>query len=413
MTGCVINEKQNFWKQVKGKKIICFGAGNILKQFLKGNEYWSEKIDCIIDNKISNQIKYIEYSNRKIPVVSAGYLKKISVYNYVILITCAAVDSILNQLRKLAIPEKLIFTVTYYQEYPVDDGFKKQLRLDMVTLKILSAYLQDFKVEDRKKEIICNDVESKLQNDDMIIPYMTALVTSKCTLKCRDCNNLVPYCHNSKFISKEIIIQDVTRICSVIDFCICMNITGGEPFLHPDLDKIIAEITDNSKILFVEVITNGTVMPSQEVIKSIRNSKVIIKISRYENFSKIDKLISLFEDEGIRYLVLDNLSWRTSGGIERRNKRYDQIKKEYLSCWPGKHCKSMWEGNLYPCARAAFLHEVGADCKDDSLNLSIGNRKLKKKLLEFYLREYMDACDFCDQMNSMGHKVEPAIQIED
>lgn len=158
------------------------------------------------------------------------------------------------------------------------------------------------------------------------------------------------------------------------------------------------------------MITNGTLLPSREVIESLKNEKVIVKISEYQGYSRINELTQLFEAEKIRFLVKDNLRWIDSGGVERRNKEYEQIKYEYLSCWPGKFCKSIYNGKVYACARAAFLHELGFS-NHPSDYLDIDGQDLRGRLLNFYLQEYVDACDFCDHAD-LEHKkiIKAAIQ---
>lgn len=293
----------------------------------------------------------------------------------------------------------------------VDFNKKKEMRMDIPALKKLNKYISEFNINEIEKKELEQKIVSILQNEGIVIPYMDALITSRCTLRCRDCNNLMPYCKSGKNLSEQTVIQDVNRICNAIDCCVCMCITGGEPFLHEDLGEIINYVANNDKILFVEVITNGTLLPSPSVIRSMKNKKVIVKISKYEKYSKISAITDILSQEGVRFLVSDNLQWITSGGIERRNKDREKIISEYLSCGPGKHCKSLWNGKLYACARAAFLHDIGAS-DHPSDYLEVAGEKLRQRLLHFYLADYVDACDFCDHKSDVAVRVQPAIQCE-
>lgn len=386
----LLNTKENFLKTAHHKKVVCFGAGRILSRFLQESGDWNIDVECIIDNDTEKQGKYINYHNKEIQIQSPASLNP---SEKVILITCGAVYKIKSQIRDIGIEEQ-VFTFPFIEPYPDNIDERKRIRLDRPAMTKLDQYCNELHLQEEQRKYWVGKIEGKLE-EGIIIPYMTALITSKCTLRCQNCNNLMPYCLNAKFIAKETVIDDVNRICAAVDYCVCMNITGGEPLLHPNLDEIIDAIVANDKILFVEIITNGTLMPSPKVLQSMKNGKVIVKISEYQSYSKIRELTELFETEGIHFLVQKNLQWIVSGGIERRNKEYVRIQYEYLNCYPGKFCKSIWNGRVYACARAAFLHEIGASGHDSDY-LDIDGTNLRERLVDFYLRDYIDACDFCD-----------------
>lgn len=406
--GFVFNSKENFLKEARNKKVICFGAGNIFKQFLEESENLGIDIECVIDNDVNKQGNCITFCHKTIYIQSPDFLRRYK-ENYILLITSNAVSEIKKQLFGRGGVINYIFVFPFSDIYPKSVEERKNIRLVMPAEKMMYQYFEEFHLNEKQKQYWMEKIKDKCK-DGMVIPYMTALITSSCTLRCRDCNNLIPLFIRGNFVLAEKVLQDVNRVCDAIDYCICMNITGGEPFLHRDLNQIINGITSNDKIAFVEVITNGTLLPTQEVIKSLKNEKVIVKISEYQGYTQTAKLTELFKMEGIRFLVKDNLQWVDSGGVERRNKEYEQIKYEYLSCWSGKFCKSIYNGRVYACARAAFLHELGVS-NHPSDYLDIDKSDLRERLLDFYLQEYVDACDFCDHADLEYKKIiEAAIQ---
>ena len=275
---------------------------------------------------------------------------------------------------------------------------------------MLNAYLQDFAVASELKDDYLNRVESLLERRALVMPYMTMLVTSKCTLRCRDCNNLIPFCDGGRTLGVDQILSDLCKISEAVDCCICVNITGGEPFLHPDLGTILREVTLCDKFLFVEVITNGMILPKAEWVEYLKQPKVIVKVSEYPGYTKANEIEDYFKRHDIRFQIRPDLQWVTSGGIKRRNKQYEEVVNEYLRCWSGKYCKSIWDGRIYACARAAFLHDIEAsDHVSDYVELYSG--RLKEDLMNHMLSSYVDACDFCDHMNPQGKKVKAAIQL--
>lgn len=130
-------------------------------------------------------------------------------------------------------------------------------------------------------------------------------ITSKCNIKC-------PYCYNNSSGTGVFLKKDV--IFSLIDQCFENNISeitisGGEPFLHPDIFNIIQYA--NEKHILVRIITNLSLI-SLETALSVLKSKnyfqlTIDSIDEFENdltrgkgcFKKIMDLLQKAKDEGL------------------------------------------------------------------------------------------------------------------
>lgn len=409
--GFVYNSKENFLRAAANHNIICFGAGTMLEQLLIDGENWTESISGILDNNAIKQGHYVCVGNRSILIRHPSILKQ-ETNQSVILITCRAVKEIKEQLQNLGILEEHVFFLPFSLEYPDDELNRKKLRMMIPSHEMLKRYFQIFDFTEERKAKYRKNIDNIYDRNGIVVPYMTTLVTSKCTLRCKGCCNLMPYCNYPRNLSKERIINDVDKISKNIDYCVCMNITGGEPLLHENIDEIISAITAKDNILFVEMITNGTVIPPQRVLESLKSEKLVVRISKYAKYSKITQLTQLLKKEGINFIIKEDFQWNSPGGIIRRNKELERIKYEYLQCWAGKYCKSIWDGNLYACARAAYLHELNI-AKDSSDFIMISDENLREKLMNFYLSDYVDACDFCDMENEDGVLIEPAIQVDD
>ncbi len=103
-----------FCEEVKGKKLVCIGAGKMLRSFV---EAYEEKqilsmIDYIADNdgkKVGTEWRYKEYS---FPVICVEQLKQMK--NVIILISCADVMPIVKQLNAY---EQMQNTICYFVGY--------------------------------------------------------------------------------------------------------------------------------------------------------------------------------------------------------------------------------------------------------------------------------------------------------
>lgn len=76
---------------------------------------------------------------------------------------------------------------------------------------------------------------------------------------------------------------------------------GGEPFLYKELSEIISYIGEKyrDKISIFSIVTNGTIIPTQEVLGLCQKHNVLVRISDYSetlewvkerNMQLIDKL---------------------------------------------------------------------------------------------------------------------------
>jgi len=159
--------------------------------------------------------------------------------------------------------------------------------------------------------------------DKRIIPRIVISVTNQCSLNCRDCNDLMPYCKERHFELLDSIKNDVDRILSVCDMIVNVEVIGGEPFLYKDLGKLIDYLSSQSKIMFLEITTNGTVPINEDIICSLKNKKMIVKISNYGKVNSDSCVRRIIELKGnsIKYQNLNNQMWIKSGGVRRRKKQ--------------------------------------------------------------------------------------------
>nr|AQS32443.1 hypothetical protein [uncultured archaeon] len=80
-------------------------------------------------------------------------------------------------------------------------------------------------------------------------------VTSKCNAKCKHCFNWKNIMNSNK--RKELNLEEIDKISKNLKYLQSLTISGGEPFLRDDLDKIIELFYKNTSIVQVNIPTNG------------------------------------------------------------------------------------------------------------------------------------------------------------
>lgn len=95
--------------------------------------------------------------------------------------------------------------------------------------------------------------------------YFIFYPTSRCNLKCSHC-----FYHdslNKKF--NELTLEEIEKITQTMDPILHLLLTGGEPYLRHDLDKIVKIFYDNTRVPILTIPSNGWYLNKMD--KQIKN----------------------------------------------------------------------------------------------------------------------------------------------
>jgi organic radical activating enzyme len=96
------------------------------------------------------------------------------------------------------------------------------------------------------------------------------MILNKCNLRCKGCTSFSDY-ENHNVYDTDVIIKGLEFWSTKIDVE-SINITGGEPFLHPDLEHIIRTIRKLWPNAMIDLITNGTYITKRPEILDLLHS---------------------------------------------------------------------------------------------------------------------------------------------
>lgn len=302
-------------------------------------------------------------------------------------------------------------------------------RMDYITFLLKKDIPYDFEQQAVKEYQNCqkqrsytNPVELRkisrkvTSENSCIISRIAVSVTNQCSLKCRDCNNLMPYCKERFIIGVDEQIQDIKKILTYADEIINVEIIGGEPFVYKQLPKLLEYVCKETRIRFVEITTNGTILPCREVIDLLTNPKICVLISDYGevNTERSKKTYEYLLQNHVCVRYLNNTKWIMPGGIENRNKSRIKMKYEYFHCFARKDCRTLYKGKLYVCGRAPILDELGLltdkSCYLDIRNMMIKKMVGKRKLQRFYQNSYAECCNYCDCASDKACWIKAGVQ---
>lgn len=236
------------------------------------------------------------------------------------------------------------------------------------------------------------------------VPYIECFITTKCNLKCKHCSNLIPYIEQPEHIPFVEFKRDLDTLLSKVDRLYRLKLHGGEVFLHPELCDIIGYADSLKRIKSIRIATNGTIVPSEKVLKALADSKVIVHISDYPSFSlQADKTVELMRSYGVKFLRLQGQKWQDMGEIKKRGTN------RYGACMIAR-CTSLYRGKIYVCSRAAMLEEFG--CRFyDGIDINAERKILRKELVQLFGGKHNKACFYCDGDTEFAKEIPAGEQL--
>ena len=244
--------------------------------------------------------------------------------------------------------------------------------------------------------------------------YIEIPITTKCSMKCKACSNLIPYYQKPCDIDIKTLLDSIDVFINCINNIVYVRVLGGEPLLSNNLYSTISKLLETDKIQRIEIVTNGTIIPKdEELVKILSNNRITISISQYPNVNR-EPLIAFLKDKKINYRIDKMNFWMEYGNMEKRNKSLKELKKQFKKC--NHICKSLLKGNLHMCPRSSHGTDLKIinDNDEDYVNLLDTNITIdeKKKLInELLNKKYIIACDYCDFATNKCKKIPVAEQF--
>ncbi len=247
-------------------------------------------------------------------------------------------------------------------------------------------------------------------HEKCVLAKIDTVITSKCTLRCRNCNMFISRAVCQEDIPLEVLKSNFDVFFDSVDFVYEYTLIGGEPFLHRDILDILLYLEKQygDCIGIINIITNGTIVPDNDIIEVLRKNKITVHISDYTASvpyeKRIDELTECFDKHGVEYYIIPNNTWKD---VVYPNLSYtsENPKEHMLICGHSTH--SVDFGKIYWCDPAfAAEYFMGFESKsDDYLDLKKNKRENTRfdaslKIMKYLLgnvnpRGYMSICEKC------------------
>lgn len=245
------------------------------------------------------------------------------------------------------------------------------------------------------------------------------LVTSKCNLHCKCCLNFTEYLEKASDVSFEDFKENIDAIFLKFDYLYSFHLSGGDPLMARELPEMIRYIEDHYKnrIFDFFLITNGTLIPSNQVVSAVKSLNGHFLIDDYSatvSNTKLEEIKKKLEDNHIEYTINKVDSWFDldidytdySGFSEEELERHKDNCQRFLH--------DISEKRIYACCYQQYARRAGkAELEtDDYIELDSAS---KMEILEFrqgYTKKgYVSFCKTCKGIGDGAKLVPAAVQI--
>lgn len=259
----------------------------------------------------------------------------------------------------------------------------------------------------------------------LIISSLCLVPSTACNLRCKGCLNFSPYFKTESNITYDLqyLYNEADLIFEWCDYTPRFQVSGGEPLLYKDLDKILVylDVKYRDKIERLEIVTNGTILPDSKLLSTLKEHNIFVYLDDYTiqnpTFKKSHNMVAnLLDKNGIEWSDNKVEEWF-----------YLDIDNTDHSCWTEKElidfrdeCGNPWnnieDGKLYFCNFAKFASKAGLyDIdKNDYYDLTNYSENKKIEILEFTLgyseKGYTNFCKNCSGWENLNKKRIPVAE---
>lgn len=247
-------------------------------------------------------------------------------------------------------------------------------------------------------------------------------VTMSCTFNCKNCNMFVPYyCEKVNYSANELkLMYDL--FFKYVDYVFCITLLGGEPFIASVTGELIDYLGKkyDDRIGVINIISNGSIVPNDEMIEIMRRNNVLVYISDYSDAipykKKLVQVVKKLQDSNIECVVFSSKEWKDFRFPVSAYSTDLSIREHMMNCAPLFH--GLNDNKFYFCHVAWSAEKAGLYRlkKSDYVDLDELDVAEKRKLVQHAMGEmeekHVSLCSVCGGCGEDNpNNVKAAIQM--
>lgn len=243
----------------------------------------------------------------------------------------------------------------------------------------------------------------------VVFSSISFLPSTACNLNCRYCLNFNPF--SNKFYVRELdqLKKDIDVFFQCVDRVMLFHVSGGETFLYPHIGEVLEYLHEKyiHRIDKLRMVTNGTILPSEELLQSLSTADVEVTVDDYREAlpdlaDKFDQVVHRLNSYGVIYYINKIDTWVDLGPDVTD---YSDHCEQWLIMHRSQ-CNQNWQelrdGKLYSCNYAAYAvvtGKLGEQDLEETYDLRNFQKNKLKELIEFHLgyteKGYTNFCKYC------------------
>lgn len=273
----------------------------------------------------------------------------------------------------------------------------------------------------------------RLFKNKIDIPYFELVLTTRCTLNCESCNNLMQYFNKEKAYTASLngILETLNALFNQIDTVRIVRVIGGEPLIFKHLAELVDFLNQNQKVITFDIVTNATLLPNEKLLKAMQRAKnkMNVSISDYSLSPNLNiplkqkQLQNLLKEYAIPFQIsLQNKDdlWIDPGRIYPRKRNKKEIVENFKNCLMS--CVSVMSneglnhfpgGGLFLCPIASSLSRLENIQQFEGDFVLLNEHLTDYDLLAFYAQDFFKCCDYCHDMKKPKKYIPIAIQTKE
>ena len=236
------------------------------------------------------------------------------------------------------------------------------------------------------------------------------IVNNVCNLKCTHCFLFInSYPKELKQnVRTEQLLSDIDQVMSAISSFGVVNVFGGEPFMHKDIDKAIEKILSHENFGALLLNTNGIQRIKPKHLTPLANPRVRLAFSNYLEAIDESKKAIFFENleqarsMGIEAKYQNSLpTWNLTSTLHDLGDSQEVMEKKKRAC--GVRFLYVFDGKIFPCAFSLSIYDLRvADYHGDYVQIdpNESHKVLRQKIRAMIERPHYQSCGHCESFSS-------------
>lgn len=248
------------------------------------------------------------------------------------------------------------------------------------------------------------------------IDFLVIDIVEHCNLNCQNCDHFSPI-SEPEYLDPDDYEGNIKKLAALLSNSgvllgeLCLE--GGEPFLHPQINRIIKISRKYFSQCKISIYSNGTLClkQSEDTWKLMRECNVGLEITKYPIDFDYSSVESKCIEEHVRFNYFGGTNCEKTSVHKPLDLNGNQNKyKSFHECYMGNGmCTVFKDGKIYPCTMAPNIYHFNSYFKK---NIAISERdyllisqcESGEQILDF-LANPIPACRYCKvQEWTYGHK---------